>query len=513
MISGLILIIFFLMVSSTTVKEYLDDVVVRAEKEYYQCFKDYWRFDLNLSNEDGLMTYEEFETRFEFIHSQFVFIVTNIAGEGEDIVSKTKQLYYTAVKAYSLGPETNKRTTEDYLQTIDLTYHNFCHGLYVASMTGIYLEEQMINFDNSLDSLSNKDEVRKDMLNRHAILMFTGLFHDAGHPGFGNNTFNNRYYPFRDNYIQRISNRMVTYFIGDQTRSKFNHDNSGFNNSLIPSNQLIDELLVKINNSNILEDVHKYLAWIFYHNIFGNTDIIDANGFFDDLTNPSKYLIYKGIDYTNMGYIQAIEVPDAYVIHAFDLTLQLSANKNLLIVGSSAVLSEFYEEYRNKYSFLAKITYKFDSNISRIFTGSNVADEVDKLIKGVQAMTCKETAVHYYQSQVEFMNLILKTLTKVKTNNNHHHSFVLIDRIIKNYQKNTLFYNDLNKIIDKNITKNIDFNNLSVNIRFSYKYHLGEPFIITFLNSKGEHENDYCANFDGVKTFYKAVKAPHLLLI
>ena len=403
----------------------VEECMKKYEEEYLKCFTEHKSFEIqDYKQEEGtvkydkdLKSYKQFSTDYPNLNEQLVFIMKTLKTNPE--IDSAKDLYYAAIKAYSLGIRDNT-----------IMYHNFCHGLYVASITGIYLDLETTHDDNKI-----------------ALLMFSGIFHDAGHPGFGNTTTSATYLSSKINLIGIINENINNVL----------HNSFKDGDSIIFEVDLIKKLKTKLSGfislqtkGFVLEDMHKYIAWTFYYYLIENKNDNGINYEAGEIVEPSEInlnnqqLLYKAIEYTNMGIKDAEKkFKEAFIVHAADLTLNLSSNKKLIITGTKAVVFEFYDEIRKYTKITEEIKDNLEENeelknIGIPIENNEVIAQIEKLQK-FNEMMCKKDLQSIYKSQIGFIDFVVKPVLEHLNNDTHP----LLVYFYKNLENNLKYFADL----------------------------------------------------------------------
>lgn len=265
-----------------------------------------------------------------------------------------QNLFLAANEAYQLARISEKNANP-------VTYHNICHGLQVMMMSGVLFESVILtDADASAKYVVNHDSTK-------ALIMFAGLFHDAGHPGYSNSTFQ----------VDELSNLDL-------------HKNIASSASLLASNQVfgsdarkkyvelgMNVMALAQDNQGpkfALENIHSTIAIAYYEMIFaidladGALQLIKDSILQTNMAAPN--VLRTAIDEYALTNIESDEelakFPDQFangamvdfreLVHVVDIGMNGTTNFTGVTEVVKLVVLEFYEELSN----MKAIGYTYD---------------------------------------------------------------------------------------------------------------------------------------------------------
>lgn len=332
----------------------------QAEQEVYRCFrvlKDGGVYTLNgseITNIPHPIFTNPMGNLFPLTRNTLNFITENLFGDddaGDDlwmIASKVYQLFMANATTANAIP-----------------FHNICHGLHTMFYSMLMLESAF-NLDSGTDESQlmygvhgNDDDTKKVKL---SLAGFAGLFHDAGHNGYGNHIHK---------YDNTLTGTLYDNLIaGLKAQTGWNWDNFvGITNTTRGINQLRQMLNVTLRGANIgeafiWEKIHTAIADAVYVIFDGPDDnaanraqvkrmIMNTNMAHQHTEYAQKAyisLMRKGSvnganydDFRDGGFQEFVQDMDN-IVHAADISLNGSNTTNLVLIQVPLVLQEFVDE-------------------------------------------------------------------------------------------------------------------------------------------------------------------------
>ena len=220
-----------------------------------------------------------------------------------DEQGNSKELYGFILAIYSV--------TSIYKNKIN-PYHNACHAFMTMMISGeLYKQIQE-------DSGDYEEEKMR-------AILYAGLFHDAGHPGYGNSVFEND---------ERLNKNLLLQLVK-------------FGVQIDPNDRY-----------DILEDIHIIIAQQYCNHYLSK-----------NICKYKNYLIEASIADTNMAKHFKLDINNktfnndiTYLVHFADIAASASKNKELILLLAYAVLTEFFVESYKKPNFALCKWVKDDRN-------------------------------------------------------------------------------------------------------------------------------------------------------
>ena len=281
--------------------------MTRFEAEMTICFAEY-STHFGLNGKDLKLSFDDLGQKFPTFKDTILFIADAIHAEQdslnkklEDATELASKIYEYAVRTYLLGTDNN-----------GVIYHNFCHGMFVAYITREFISEY------------NLTTFKKMTKRTHAMYVFAGLFHDAGHPGMGNAIYKTSK-TNRESMIIWIATRMDEVLPDPENKDVYFAKNK------------ISEFYFK-GKDFVLEDIHTTLALLTF-------DRLLAPYIAHEKIKEFQHIISESIKYTLMGLsYKECDHHLHYVVHAADLALNGTNNPELLFHAVRTVMAEFMDE-------------------------------------------------------------------------------------------------------------------------------------------------------------------------
>jgi len=299
---------------SSYIDEQYPERMAEVEHEFLECFKNHYRFTIDDDNKLN-MDYAEFKYNFPYMHDLLMYVARNflgsdadkaLSGSDSDIYENkseflTAKIYETAIRFYLLGSSNN-----------GVKYHNFCHGMVVA-----FLSHEFLN------DYEKKTSVEVD---HHSMIVFSGLLHDAAHPGMGNPIYL---------ISQEHKNKLIDY-----VKERFSNIVVGADKDTYKDfKQLFDNLeLFKSKENFVLEDMHVELTSYAYKILL------------EPLADSKKKKFHYDTISESIGFTLMSKNHDTlkthvnYIVHVADLFMNGLSNPELLIEGVKGVYYEFMIE-------------------------------------------------------------------------------------------------------------------------------------------------------------------------